>query len=157
MRGVTPEQIAEALERARYEQLRGDGWAQLRETERSTRVAVAQQALEAAGILTWVEEVVTRMTVAEDLAGYLPQRDAEIARLRREHDEEVAALEVVRRAAVDEVRQQHERALAGVVRKLEVAVRQLSALRTEHAAVLAELESVRAGRATTGAVLEAAQ
>lgn len=154
---MTPEQIAEALERARYEQLRGDGWAQLRETERSTRVAVAQQALEAAGILAWVDEVVTRMTVAEDLAGYLPQRDAEIARLHREHDEEVAALEVVRRAAVDEVRQQHEQALAGVVRKLEVAVRQLSALRTEHAAVLAELEQVRAGRAATDAVLEAAQ
>lgn len=144
---MTPGEIAEALERARYEKLRGADWAELRESERATRVAVAQEALEGAGISAWVEGVVAQLADAEERAGYVAQRDAEIVRLRREHEDERTAWAATLAAASTE----HEHALGAVNAELGTALAEATELRTElvalrgeHATVKSVLKALRA-------------
>lgn len=98
---MTAEQMAEAFERARYEQLRTASWADLREGERAARIDVARQAFDAAGITARFAALETIAEEAELQAGVVAQRDAEITRLRSEHDELLAALRTEHRLEVE--------------------------------------------------------
>lgn len=52
---MTPQAVAEAIEQARLTLLRQGTWAELRESERTTRVQVMLAALEASGVATQLE------------------------------------------------------------------------------------------------------
>lgn len=52
---MTPQTVAEAIEQARLALLRQGTWAELRESERTTRVQVMLAALEASGVATQLE------------------------------------------------------------------------------------------------------
>ena len=122
--------MAEAFERSRYEQLRGQKWEGLREGERATRSAVALRALEESGVRAEVEQLRVSAAAADHLAAVIVQRDAEIARRRTEHDEEIRALASA-----------HHEAVAGLTAQLET-------LGTDLAEALARAAAAEAQGAT---------
>lgn len=85
--------MAEGIERARFEHLRGGVWTDLREGERTARTDVARQALEHAGVTALVAALTARAQRADELEILVTQRDAELARRYAEHGAEVATLE----------------------------------------------------------------
>lgn len=97
---MTPDEIGEALERARYESLRGSVWTDLREGERTARVEVARRALEQAGVTALLADLTAKAERTADLEGLLAQRDAEIGRRIEEHEVELTTLRSERDAAV---------------------------------------------------------
>ena len=92
--------MAEAFEKARYEQLRGQRWSELRAGERTTRIELAVRALDDAGITTHVATLREGFDRADGLDGILAQRDAEITRRHAEHEAEEQRLADLRAADV---------------------------------------------------------
>ena len=132
---MTPEQMAEALERARYAQLRGDTWMQLREGERATRTRVCLEAMRAAGIVDHLLSLQDGAQRTPELDAYVAQRDAEIARLRREHDAELT--DVTSRATALAA------ALTAAQRTAAIAVSDVDFLGAQVVAQGAELDAAR--------------
>ena len=120
---VTPEEIAEALERARYEGLRGSVWTDLREGERNARVDVATRALEQTGVTALLADLTTRADRSAELDGLLAQRDAEIGRRISEHEAELA-----------ELRSERDDAVAGLEQELATLRLELDETRAHAAA-----------------------
>ncbi|WP_024286074.1 hypothetical protein [Cellulomonas sp. KRMCY2] len=128
---MTPDEVAQAYERARYEQLRGQTWTDLREGERAARIEVARKALDDSGIAAVIDDLGARAARADELAGLLAQRDAEIARRNTEHDAELTRLETRLAdlsAQLDDVRTESVRAhteadrARGVVAAIQAAL-----------------------------------
>lgn len=90
---MTPDRIAEEFERARYEQLRGHHWAELREAERLTRIEVARAAMDQSGITADIEALNARAAASDELAERLARREAELGRSITDHAAQVAVLE----------------------------------------------------------------
>ena len=132
--------MAEAFERARYEHLRGQRWADLRLGERTTRTEVAGRAFDEAGITAYVATLRARFSHADELEGILGQRDAEIARRRAEHDQEVSVLEQQLAAVRAEV--------ATIVSRAEAAEQQAAEQAATIAAVRSSLGLAPAAEAT---------
>ena len=134
---MSPEELAEAFERSRYEQLRGQRWDDLRDGERAARTAVALRALEESGVGAEVERLRVSAADADRLAAVIVQRDAEIARRLTEHDEEIRALTST-----------HDGVVAGLTAQLET-------LGTDLAATLARADAAEAQEATAASVVAA--
>ena len=139
---MTPDEVAQAYERARYEQLRGQTWTDLREGERAARIEVARKALADSGITAAIEDLRVRAVRVDELTGLIAQRDAEIARRRAEHDAAMALLETRLTdlsAALADARDESEQAQAEADRALGV----VAAIR---AVLTADDRAVPAGR-----------
>lgn len=119
--GVTPREMAEAYERARFTEMRGQTWDGLRPSERDTRVEVSLRAFEESGLGAVVAELAARAAQADETAGYLAQRDAELARRIAEHDEEVARLEAAHEAEITRLTAAHEAEVAMLTGAVEDA------------------------------------
>ncbi|WP_199424472.1 hypothetical protein [Actinotalea solisilvae] len=89
---MSTDDIAESIERVRYERLLGKAWDDLRESERETRLVAVRQAFEDVGLAARLESLTGRAAEADRLAAVVSQRDGEIARLRAEHDAELVRL-----------------------------------------------------------------
>ena len=151
--------LAEALERARYAELRGPGWDTLREAERRTRVEVTERALAAAGVLARITELEERVERAGEAEAFLAQRDAEIARLTREHDDEVTRLVREHAAEVARLRTERDDEVARLRTERDDEVARLRTERDEAtaAAVAAERELARRALARATADLQLAR
>ena len=129
--------MAEAFERFRYQQLRGQRWDDLREGERATRTAVALRALEESGVRAEVDLLRVSAAAADHLPTVIVQRDGEIARLRTEHEEEIRALSSA-----------HLDVLAGLTAQLET-------LGADLAAALARADAAEVQGAAAASVVAA--
>lgn len=134
---MTPDEVAQAYECARYEQLRGQTWTDLREGERTARLVVARKALDDSGITAFIEHLHARAELAAELTGILAQRDAEIARRATEHDAEIA-----RRSAEHDAVVARRDELVGLLGQRES---QIARLRDDHGAEVTGLEGAIAG------------
>lgn len=134
---MTPDEVAAAYECARYEQLRGQTWADLREGERTARLVVARKALDDSGITAVIEHLHTRAERADELTGILAQRDAEIARRGAEHD-----IEIARRATEHDEVVARRNELVGLLAQRES---QIARLRSDHNDEVTGLEATIAG------------
>lgn len=112
---MTPESLAESIEKCRFELMRGQHWADLRPSERETRVDLARRALVESGVAEELEAVQRQADRVPDLEALAARREAELAALdaqlaaeRAAHADRVAELE----AELAVVRQDRDRAEA---------------------------------------------
>jgi len=89
---LTPESMAQAVEKARYELLRSGAWSGLRESERFTRVETLISAFDAAGVTQQLAELSATAALAEDLAEQRARDDERLATERAERSAEVVRL-----------------------------------------------------------------
>lgn len=94
------ENLAESIEKSRFELMRGQRWADLRASERETRVDLARRALEESGATAELDELRRQAARVPDLEALVTRREdrvaaleAELAADRTAHAERVAALE----------------------------------------------------------------
>jgi chromosome segregation ATPase len=94
--------VAELIERARYEASMSRPWSDLRPEERQTRVATGRHALAASGLLDWLDSADERMAVVERRAAAAERQRAELERQLGECAQYARALH----ASVEPLRQE---------------------------------------------------
>ncbi len=89
---LSPESVAEAIERARIELLHQGPWSEIRESERAARIALLTTAMADGGVTAGIAELTARAAAVDDLTARLADHRASSAAERRGHEQEVAAL-----------------------------------------------------------------
>ncbi len=84
--------MAEAIERARFENLRQGVWDELRPTERSTRVGILRDAMVRSGVAGEIDALREQADRTGLLLDLIDKRDREAGRIRSRHESEVATL-----------------------------------------------------------------
>jgi len=148
---MTPESLAESIEKTRFELMRGQHWADLRASEREARVDLARRALVESGVADQLESVRRQAERVPDLESLVARHERDLAALesrleaeRTDHAARVAELE----AHLDAVRHERDRAEArlGATEDVLDAVRTLVTtpveVQTEPVGVAAEAPPV---------------
>ncbi|WP_372594248.1 hypothetical protein [Actinotalea sp.] len=86
------EWMAEAVEHARFDQLRQGNWAELRPNERTTRVRILRDAMIASGVAGEIDSLRAQADRTSHLLDLVSQRDRDAARTLAEHDAEIVRL-----------------------------------------------------------------
>jgi septal ring factor EnvC (AmiA/AmiB activator) len=127
---MTPETLAESIEKTRFELMRGQRWADLRASERETRVDLARRALVESGVADQLDAVRRQADRVPDLESLVARHERDLAVLegrleaeRADHAARAAELE----AQLGAVRQERDRAEArlGATEDVLDAVREL--------------------------------
>ena len=84
--------MAEAIERARFENLRQGVWEELRPTERSTRVGMLRDAMVRSGVAGEIDALRSQADRTGLLLDLIDQRERETEKVRSRHESEVARL-----------------------------------------------------------------
>ncbi len=95
--------MAEAIERARFDQLRQGKWDELREGERTTRVQILREALLASGVAAEIDALRAQAERTGLLLDLVNQRDLEAAANLARHDEEIVRLSDTIADLIDQV------------------------------------------------------
>ena len=82
------DRMAEAIEHARFDELRQGRWAELRPGERSTRVRILRDAILASGVGAEIDALRAHAERTALLLDLLAQRDRDAADLRARHEAE---------------------------------------------------------------------
>lgn len=97
---MTPESLAESIEKTRFELMRGQRWGDLRASERETRVDLARRALVESGVSDQLEAVRRQADRVPDLESLVARYEADLSTLearveseRTAHAARVAELE----------------------------------------------------------------
>ncbi|WP_225753575.1 hypothetical protein [Actinotalea sp. Marseille-Q4924] len=90
---MTPESLAESIEKTRFELMRGQHWSDLRASERETRVDLARRALEESGVAAQLDAVRRQADRVPDLEDLVSRHEAEILGLESRLAEETAVLQ----------------------------------------------------------------
>lgn len=106
---MSPESVAEAIEKARIELLHQGPWEELRESERTARLDVLQRAMVAGGVSAGLAELQARSEAVDDLTsrlnGYRETASAErVAHERRVRELEAEVADLRERLAQAETR-----------------------------------------------------
>lgn len=112
---MTLENLAESIEKSRFELMRGQRWTDLRASERETRVDLARRALEESGVTAELDALRRQAARVPDLEALVARREDRVASLEEElageraaHQARVAALE----AELVDARRERDRAAA---------------------------------------------
>ena len=89
---LTPDGLAEAIERARFALLRQGKWAELREGERQTRVEILRNAMDTSGVTMRLQALELRAQQSGEIADLLARRDADFKRRLAADDAEIVRL-----------------------------------------------------------------
>ncbi len=92
MDSLTPDGLAEAIERARFALLRQGSWTELREGERQTRVEILRSAMDTAGVTVRLQALELRADQSNELADLMERRDADFKRRLAADDAEIVRL-----------------------------------------------------------------
>ncbi len=90
--GIDPSAMAEAIERARFDQLRQGTWSDLRAGERATRVKILQDAIASSGVAAEIDELRDQAGRTAQLLEMVARRDREAAASLAAHDAEIVRL-----------------------------------------------------------------
>ena len=122
------ESLAEMLEQARFELMRGQKWTDLRASERETRVDLARRALEESGATAEIAELRRQAGRVPDLEALSDRQTRDIASLESRLEGERAA---------------HEARVEDLEEELRVARQERDRARARVAAVETVLDAVR--------------
>ena len=89
---LTPDGLAEAIERARFSLLRQGRWEELREGERTTRIEILRNALDTSGVTVRLQALELRAGQTSELADLLERREADFQRRLADDDAEIVRL-----------------------------------------------------------------
>ncbi|MCV2395375.1 hypothetical protein OEB99_13745 [Actinotalea sp. M2MS4P-6] len=89
---MSPQAVAEAIERSRIELLNQGPWSELRESERTVRLDVLMRAMAAGGVTAGLAQLRARADAVDDLSARLAELRETSARERIEHEQRVATL-----------------------------------------------------------------
>jgi chromosome segregation ATPase len=87
--------LAQAIERARYENMATAKWNDLRDGERAARTDLMRRSLQSAGITAALEDLKGRAARSDELAGLADERARAMAAQRAEHEAAVRELTAV--------------------------------------------------------------
>lgn len=88
---MTPQNMAERIEKTRFELMRGQRWTDLRASEREARVDLALRALEESGVAGELDGVRRQAERVPDLEGLVARQDGDIAALESRLEADHAA------------------------------------------------------------------
>ncbi len=125
--------MAEAIERARFDQLHQGRWDELREGERATRVQILREALLVSGAAAEVEDLRAQAERVAELSELVSRQERDAATTLALHDEELVRLSDTI-AALSEQSAQLAGALAESQARAEAAEAVVAAVRETVAA-----------------------
>ncbi len=89
---LTPDGLAEAIERARFSLLRQGTWDDLREGERKTRVEILRNAMDTAGVTMRLQALELRAQQSAELSDLIDRREVDFKRRLAADDAEIVRL-----------------------------------------------------------------
>jgi len=89
---LTPDGLAEAIERARFALLRQGTWETLREGERLTRVEILRNAMDVSGVTMRLQSLEVLAGRSAELTDLMTRRDADFKRRLAADDAEIVRL-----------------------------------------------------------------